>query len=54
MTRVDERRSRVEAVRGLTHRLVELESSRLLDAGGGRIAAVEREVAYEDVERLRD
>ncbi len=43
-----------EAVRGLTHRLVELESSRLLDARGGRIASVEREVAYEDVERLRD
>ena len=43
-----------EAVRGLTQRLVELESSRLLDARGGRIASVEREVAYEDVERLRD
>ena len=43
-----------EAVRGLTHRLVELQSSRLLDARGGRIASVEREVAYEDVERLRD
>ena len=43
-----------EAVRGLTHRLVELQSSRLLDAKGGRIASAEREVAYEDAERLRD
>lgn len=42
------------AVRSLTHRMVELQSSRLLDAKGGRIASVEREVAYEDVERLRD
>jgi type IV secretory pathway VirB4 component len=43
-----------DAVRQLTHRLVELQSSRLLDARGGRIVSVEREVAYEDVERLRD
>ena len=43
-----------DAVRSLTHRMVELQSSRLLDAKGGRIASVEREVAYEDVERLRD
>ena len=43
-----------DAVRGLTHRLVELQSSRLLDAKGGRIASAEREVAYEDAERLRD
>jgi type IV secretory pathway VirB4 component len=42
------------AVRGLTHRLVELQSSRLLDARSGKIASAEREVAYEDVERLRD
>ena len=41
-------------MRGLTHRLVELQSSRLLDARGGRIASAEREVAYEDAERLRD
>ena len=34
--------------------LVELQSSRMLDARGGRIASAEREVAYEDVERLRD
>ena len=43
-----------DAVRGLTHRLVELQSSRLLDAKGGRITSAEREVAYEDAERLRD
>ena len=43
-----------EAIRGLTHRLVELESSRMLDARGGRIAPAEREVARGDVERLRD
>ena len=43
-----------DAVRSLTHRMVELQSSRMLDAKGGRIASVEREVAYEDVERLRD
>ncbi|MFA7297861.1 MAG: hypothetical protein WC211_11870, partial [Dehalococcoidia bacterium] len=41
-------------VRSLTHRMVELQSSRMLDARGGRIASIEREVAYEDVERLRD
>ncbi len=43
-----------EVIRALTRRLVELQSSRLLDARGGRIASVEREVAYEDVERLRE
>lgn len=41
-------------IRHLTHRLVELQSSRMLDAKGGRIASVEREVAYEDIGRLRD
>jgi conjugal transfer ATP-binding protein TraC len=41
-------------VRRLTHKLVELQSSRLLDARSGRITSAEREVAYEDVERLRD
>src|SRR3972149_3191803 len=41
-------------IRSLTHKLVELQSSRLLDARGGKIASAEREVAYEDVERLRD
>jgi len=42
------------AVRSLTHKLVELQSSRMLDARSGKIASVEREVAFEDVERLRD
>jgi len=41
-------------IRSLTHKLVELQSSRLLDARSGKIASAEREVAYEDVERLRD
>ena len=40
-------------VRALSHRLVQLHSSRLLAARGGRLADPEREVAYEDVERLR-
>lgn len=43
-----------QALGHLTRKLVELQSSRLLDARGGRIASAEREVAYEDVERLRD
>src|SRR3954470_14948090 len=34
--------------------MVQLHSSRLLEARGGRLAAPEREVAYEDAERLRD
>ncbi len=42
------------AIRSLTHKLVELQSSRMLDARSGKIASVEREVAYEDIERLRD
>jgi len=41
-------------IRSLTHKLVEIQSSRLLEARGGKIASAEREVAYEDVERLRD
>lgn len=43
-----------EMVKALSHRLVQLHSSRLLDARGGRLADPEREVAYDDVERLRD
>lgn len=43
-----------EMVSALTHQLVRLHSSRLLAARGGRIADPEREVAYEDAERLRD
>ncbi len=42
------------AIRSLTHKLVELQSSRMLDARSGKIASIEREVAFEDVERLRD
>lgn len=38
----------------LTHKLVQLQSSRMRDARGGRLADPEREVAYEDAERLRD
>ena len=41
-------------VRALSHRLVQLHSSRLLDQRRGRLADPEREVAYADVERLRD
>lgn len=41
-------------VRMLGHKLVQLQSSRLLDARGGRLADPEREVAFEDAERLRD
>ncbi len=43
-----------EMVRTLGHKLVEYQSSRLFDARGGRLADPEREVAYEDAERLRD
>jgi conjugal transfer ATP-binding protein TraC len=38
----------------LSHRMVQLHSSRLMAARGGRLADPEREVAYEDAERLRD
>jgi len=38
----------------LTHKMVQLHSSRLLAARGGQLADPEREVAYEDAERLRD
>jgi hypothetical protein len=41
-------------VAALTRQLVRLHSSRLLAARGGRLADPEREVAYEDAERLRD
>jgi conjugal transfer ATP-binding protein TraC len=43
-----------QTVRALTHKMVQLHSSRLLEARGGRLADPEREVAYEDAERLRD
>ncbi|MHB8618148.1 MAG: VirB4-like conjugal transfer ATPase, CD1110 family [Chloroflexota bacterium] len=41
-------------VRTLTHKLVQLQSSRLLAARGGKLADPERETAYEDAERLRN
>src|SRR5215204_2443346 len=41
-------------VSALTHKMVQLHSSRLLEARGRRLADPEREVAYEDAERLRD
>src|SRR5437763_1129762 len=34
--------------------MVQLHSSRLLEARGGRLADPEREMVYEDAERLRD
>ena len=43
-----------DIARSLTHKMVQLHSSRLLDARGGRLADPEREVAYGDAERLRD
>lgn len=43
-----------QMVATLTHKMVQLHSSRLLAARGGRLADPEREVAYEDAERLRD
>jgi conjugal transfer ATP-binding protein TraC len=41
-------------VRTLTHKMVQLHSSRLFEARGGKLADPEREVAYGDAERLRD
>src|SRR5438105_5461765 len=41
-------------VRLLGHKLVQLQSSRLVDVRGGRLADPEREIAFEDAERLRD
>jgi conjugal transfer ATP-binding protein TraC len=41
-------------VRTLTHKMVQLHSSRLLADRDGKLADPEREVAYEDAERLRD
>src|ERR1700682_2266348 len=38
----------------LSHKLVQLQSSRMVDERGGRLADPEREVAFEDAERLRD
>ena len=41
-------------VKLLGHKMVQLHSSRLVDMRGGRLADPEREVAFEDAERLRD
>ncbi len=41
-------------VKLLGHKLVQLQSSRLVEVRGGRLADPEREVAFEDAERLRD
>ena len=41
-------------VKLLGHKLVQLQSSRLVDLRNGRLADPEREVAFEDAERLRD
>ncbi len=43
-----------QMVSTLTRKMVQLHSSRLLAARDGRLADPEREVAYEDAERLRD
>lgn len=43
-----------QMVSSLSHKLVQLHSSRLFEARGGRLSNPEREVAYEDAERLRD
>lgn len=41
-------------VRTLSHKLAQFQSSRLLEARDGRLADPQREVAFEDAERLRD
>src|SRR5947209_8717914 len=41
-------------VKLLGHKLVQLQSSRLVDVRSGRLADPEREVGFEDAERLRD
>ena len=41
-------------IKMLSHKLVQLQSSRLVDVRSGRLADPEREVAFEDAERLRD
>lgn len=41
-------------VGALTHKMVQLHSSRLLAVRGGKLADPEREVAYADAEKLRD
>lgn len=41
-------------VKLLGHKLVQLQSSRLVDVRSGKLADPEREIAFEDAERLRD
>jgi type IV secretory pathway VirB4 component len=41
-------------VKLLGHKLVQLQSSRMVDQRGGRLADPEREIAFEDAERLRE
>lgn len=43
-----------EMVSALTHKMVQLHSSRLLAVRGGKLADPEREIAYADAEKLRD
>lgn len=43
-----------QMVSALTHKMVQLHSSRLLAARGGKLADPEREVAYADADKLRD
>jgi len=43
-----------QMVSALTHKMVQLHSSRLLAVRGGKLADPEREVAYADAEKLRD
>src|SRR5438552_2610417 len=47
-------RDSTDMVHNLHRKLVQLQSSRLLDQRSGRLADPEREVAFEDAERLRD
>ncbi|MDG6910214.1 MAG: ATP-binding protein [Nitrososphaerota archaeon] len=43
-----------QVVQSLTHKMVQLQSSRLMADRDGKLSDPEREVAYEDAERLRD
>ncbi len=43
-----------QMVKSLTHKMALLHSSRMLAAKGGRVADPEREIAYQDAERLRE
>ncbi len=43
-----------QMVRKLSRKLVQLRSSQLYDEGGGKLASAERDIAYGDVESIRD